>query len=130
MARRAATASPPQDRRTAPRIPVLIDVLVDPRCDGTYLFARATAVSADGLFVRSATPEPPGTALRLRVVDDDGATVELEGVVAWTNPAGPGAIDPGMGVRFVDSSAATRRRLVALIGRIAYLAEAVPAPAE
>lgn len=120
MARRAATA-PLRDRRAAPRIAVLIDVEVDPACDGTYLWARATAVNADGLFVRTEAPEPPGTALRLRVPDDAGVTIELEGVVAWTNPPGPATFDPGMGVRFVGTSVRARRQLMALIGRIAYL---------
>ncbi|MBK9032350.1 MAG: PilZ domain-containing protein [Myxococcales bacterium] len=127
---RRATARSGLERRSSTRIEVLIDVLVDPRCDGTYLFARATSVSADGLFVRCAEPEPVGTALRLRIVDDDDTTIELEGEVAWRNPAGLGAIDPGMGVRFVGASTAARRRLMALIGRIAYLDEAVPAQAE
>ena len=128
MARRAATA--PAERQRAPRIAVLIDVLVDPSCDGTYLFARATAVNADGLFVRTTAPELPGTALRLRVPCDDGTTIELEGVVAWSNPAGPTAIDPGMGVRFVGASARARRQLMGQIGRIAYLDPAVTAQSE
>lgn len=128
MARPAALS--PVERRGAPRIAVLIDVEVDPGCDGTYLFARATSVSADGLFVRTATPEAPGTALRLRIVDDAGVTVALEGVVAWCNPPGPSAIDPGMGVRFVGVHARDRQRLTALIGRIAYLDPVAAAPAE
>ena len=112
-----------RERRSAPRIRVLIDVLVDPHRDGTYLYARGTAINATGLFVRTEDPLPPGTELRLRVPDDDEdePPVELEGVVAWWNPPGPGAIDPGMGVRFVGVGAAARRRLAALVGRIAYL---------
>jgi uncharacterized protein (TIGR02266 family) len=128
MPRRAASTL--VERRVAPRIAVLIDVEVDPRCDGTYLFARATDVNADGLFVRTATPEPPGTALRLRVVDDLGVTVALEGVVAWCNPPGPGAIDPGMGVQFLGVGPDDRARLTTLIGRIAYLDPVAAAPAE
>lgn len=123
MARRAgtATATATRERRGAPRIKVLVDVEVDPHCDGTYVFARGTAISATGMFVRTGAPLPPGTALRLRVADDEGDQLELEGVVAWWNPPGPGAIDPGMGVRFVGVGAAQRQRLTALVGRIAYL---------
>lgn len=108
------------DRRAAPRIKVLIDVEVDPSCDGTYVFARGTAINGDGLFVQTPTPEPVGTALRLRMGDDQGP-LEFEGVVVWTNPPGPTTIDPGMGVRFVGARARERRRLMALIGRVAYL---------
>ena len=100
-----------------------------PRLTGAR-FARATAVNADGLFVRTTAPEPAGTALRLRVPCDDGSTIELEGVVAWSNPAGPTAIDPGMGVRFIGASARARRQLMAQIGRIAYLDPAVAAQSE
>ena len=80
--------------------------------------------------MRTATPEPPGTALRLRVVDDLGVTVALEGVVAWCNPPGPGAIDPGMGVQFLGVGPDDRARLTTLIGRIAYLDPVAAAPAE
>lgn len=102
---------------------MLVDVEVDPRCDGTYLFARATSAGADGLFVRTLAPEPPGTAVRLRIVDDADETLALEGVVAWCNRPRPGAIDPGMGVQFVDARVHDRQRLTTLIGRIAYLDE-------
>ena len=119
MARALPSLRAPEERRRAPRIKVLIDVLIDPACDGTYVFARGTAVSADGLFIQTAQPEPIGTALRLRI-DDDGLWLEFEGVVAWTNP--PGTIDPGMGVRLVRTRASDRRRLLALVGRVAYLA--------
>ncbi|MEZ4403469.1 MAG: PilZ domain-containing protein [Kofleriaceae bacterium] len=122
MTRRASSAAPRRERRTEARIKVLIDVEVDPCSDGTYVFARGTAVSADGMFIRTHGPQPPGTALRLRLKDLDGTPFELEGKVAWWNPPGPGAIDPGMGVRFVGVRAAERRRLVELVGRIAYLA--------
>src|SRR4051794_11724699 len=106
MPRRDATA--PVERRADPRIRVLVDVEVDPRIDGTYLYARGTAISATGMFVRTDAPLPPGTELRLRVADDGGVQLELEGVVAWWNPPSPIAIDPGMGVRFVGVGATQR----------------------
>lgn len=108
------------DRRAAPRIKVLIDVEVDPTCEGTYVWARGTAINAGGLFVQTARPESVGTALRLRLTDEDGA-LEFEGVVAWSNPPGPTVHDPGMGVRFLRPKASDRRRLLALVGRVAYL---------
>lgn len=110
------------ERRAIPRIRVLVDVEVDPHVDGTYLYARGAAISASGMFVRTANPSPPGTELRLRVAADDGeGPLELEGVVAWWNPFGLATIDPGMGVRFVGVGAPARKRLTALVGRIAYL---------
>jgi uncharacterized protein (TIGR02266 family) len=99
----------------------LVDVLVDPRCEGTYAFARATSLSPDGMFVRTSDPAAIGTALRLRIPDEDGE-LELEGVVVWCNPGGLGAADPGMGVRLVGASARDRARLAERIGRVAYLA--------
>ena len=122
MPRRAATATAaPVERRGMPRIRVLVDVEVDPHLDGTYVFARGTAINPTGVFVRTDAPLPPGTELRLRIADDCGVQLEVEGVVAWWNPPSLTAIDPGMGVRFVGLAAPERRRLTALVGRIAYL---------
>lgn len=120
MPRRAATAAS-VERRATPRIRVLIDVEVDPHLDGTYVFARGTAINPTGMFVRTDAPLPPGTELRLRVADERGVQLELEGVVAWWNPATVTAIDPGMGVRFLGVTAPARRCLARLVGRIAYL---------
>jgi hypothetical protein len=81
------------DRRAAPRIKVLIDVEVDPTCEGTYVWARGTAINAGGLFVQTARPESVGTACGCgsptRIGATSGVTVALEGVVAWCNPPGP-----------------------------------------
>lgn len=121
MSRRASSAVAVAERRVAPRIRVLVDVEVDPYLDGNYVYAHGAAVNATGMFVRTAAPLPPGTGLRLRVADDAGVQLELEGEVAWWNPPGPTAIDPGMGVRFVGAAVSSRRRLLALVGRIAYL---------
>lgn len=120
MSRSLALPRAAVDRRSAPRIKVLVDVEVDPTCDGTYVFARGTAVNGDGIFVYTPRPEPVGTGLRLRLRDDEGP-LEFEGVVMWANPPGPTVLDPGMGVRFVAARARERRRLMALVGRIAYL---------
>jgi uncharacterized protein (TIGR02266 family) len=111
------------ERRQAPR--VLVDLEVDCRSEDNYLFAGTADISASGIFIRTTTPEPPGTNLNLRLAADDGdPPLELEGEVIWINPYRPGQPDnlhPGMGVRFRELDDDTRARLVGLIRRIAYL---------
>jgi uncharacterized protein (TIGR02266 family) len=117
------TAVAASDRRRAPR--VLVDLEVDYALEDNYLFAYITDISATGIFVRTTTPEQPGTHLNLRFQpDDDADPIEVEGEVIWVNPYRPGAPDnlhPGMGVRFVDLDDELRDRLLELVRRFAYL---------
>jgi uncharacterized protein (TIGR02266 family) len=110
------------DRRAAPR--VLVDLEVDYALEDNYLFAYITDISATGIFVRTTTPEAPGTHLNLRFTPDDSGPIEVEGEVIWINPYRPGAPDnlhPGMGIRFVDLDDEVRDRLLELVRRFAYL---------
>ncbi len=111
------------DRRQAPR--VFVDLEVDYASEDNYLFAYITDISATGIFVRTTTPEQPGTLLNLRFADHQGQEkIECEGEVIWVNPYRPGAPDnlhPGMGIRFVDIDDELRTRLLELIRRFAYL---------
>lgn len=122
-----------RDRRQWER--VLVDLEVDYRCDDTFLFAYITDISAMGIFVRTVTPEPPGTRLNLRFcvpstnigVGSTGLdTLECEGVVIWINPYRPGDrenLNPGMGVQFVDLTYEQRERLKKLVRTFAYLSD-------
>jgi len=110
------------DRRHGPR--VLVDLEVDYASEENYLFAYITDISATGIFVRTTTPEAPGTHLNLRFSSEGSEQLEIEGEVIWVNPYRPGAPDnlhPGMGIRFVSLDNELRDRLLALIRRIAYL---------
>ena len=122
------------DRRCAPR--VFVDLEVDYASEENYLFAYITDISATGIFVRTTTPEQPGTLLNLRFAaqkkgEKGGHSshggplgIECEGEVIWVNPYRPGAPDnlhPGMGIRFVDIDDEMRDRLLELIRRFAYL---------
>jgi uncharacterized protein (TIGR02266 family) len=111
------------DRRRAPR--VLVDLEVDYALEDNYLFAYITDISATGIFVRTTTPEQPGTHLNLRFHADDVAEpIEVEGEVIWVNPYRPGTPDnlhPGMGIRFVDLDDEVREQLLELVRRFAYL---------
>ena len=126
-----AEASPTDsERRRAPR--VLVDLEVDYASEDNYLFAYITDISATGIFVRTTTPEIPGTHLNLRFApahSDELATIandkiEVEGEVIWINPYRPGTPDnlhPGMGIRFVGLDDDLRERLLELVRRFAYL---------
>lgn len=113
------------ERRRAPR--VLVDLEVDYASEDNYLFAYITDISATGIFIRTTTPEAPGTHLNLRFSptgrDTDG-TIEVEGEVIWVNPYRPGTPDnlhPGMGIRFVGIDDDVRHELLELMRRFAYL---------
>src|SRR5215475_8394703 len=109
------------DRRAAPR--VLVDLEVDYALEDNYLFAYITDISATGIFIRTTTPEAPGTPLNLRFANG-GEQLEVEGEVIWVNPYRPGAPDnlhPGMGIRFVGIDDDVRSELLELIRRFAYL---------
>jgi len=110
------------ERRRSPR--VLVDLEVDCASEDNYLFAYITDISATGIFVRTTTPEQPGTHLNLRLSSDDAEALELEGEVIWVNPYRPTTPDnlhPGMGIRFVNLDNELRDRLFELIRRFAYL---------
>jgi len=110
------------ERRRAPR--VLVDLEVDYASEENYLFAYITDISATGIFVRTTTPEAPGTHLNLRFSSEHAHYLEAEGEVIWVNPYRPGTPDnlhPGMGIRFVSLDKALRDRLLELIRRFAYL---------
>jgi type IV pilus assembly protein PilZ len=113
----------PSDRRAAPR--VLVDLEVDYASEENYLFAYITDISETGIFVRTTSPEQPGTHLNLRFRPDGAsAQIEIEGEVIWVNPYRPGAPDnlhPGMGIRFYELDDELRDRLLELVRRFAYL---------
>lgn len=127
----AAEAVPAPDergdeRRSAPRavVDVLVDVEVDCASEDNYLFAYLTDISATGIFVRTTTPEEPGTHLNLRLSTERAGCIEAEGEVIWVNPYRPGTPDnlhPGMGIRFVHLDSELRDRLFEIIRRFAYL---------
>jgi len=111
------------DRRAAPR--VLVDLEVDYALEDNYLFAYITDISETGIFVRTTSPEAPGTHLNLRFSPGQGLEpIEVEGEVIWVNPFRPGAPDsihPGMGIRFVGLDDELKETLLELVRRFAYL---------
>lgn len=96
--------------------------VVDCETEDTFLYAKITNVSELGIFVRTTSPLPIGTAMRLRFAPATGrAAFDLEGQVQWINPARPTCPNPGMGIRFSAITIDDRERLVDAIRTIAYL---------
>ena len=104
---------------------VMVEMEVDYCADDTYLFAYITDISAMGIFIRTNSPESPGTHLCLRFTPPGGETLELEGEVIWINPLRPGEFDcePGMGVQFVELDEQQRARVLHLVKTFAYLSD-------
>lgn len=104
-----------------------MDFEVDYGNEETYLFAYIRDISATGIFVRTNSPESPGTHLNVRFTPHGHSDpLELEGEVIWINPYRPGHSDnlhPGMGIRFIGLTDDDRDRLVELIKTFAYLAD-------
>lgn len=105
---------------------MLVDLEVETGNEENYLFAYIRDISATGLFVRTTSPEPPGTRVNVRFSPSESAGVlELEGEVIWINPYRPSCRDnlhPGMGIRFVGLTDDMRERLTAIVKTFAYLA--------
>ena len=116
-------------------LPMLIGSPVNIWYNNTNIDSLVT-LGQRAIFVRTTTPEPPGTHLNLRFqlphAEDLPATarrgadekIEVEGEVIWINPYRPGAPDnlhPGMGIRFVGLDDEVRDQLLELIRRFAYL---------
>ncbi len=113
------------DRRREPRLPVNFEV--NYTSDETFLYAYITDISSLGIFVQTDSPLPIGSEIRLGFAPDtpgleNTTRLELEGEVMW-NSQGNDNSAPGMGVRFTDVGEKTRARLLAIVRRIAYLAD-------
>ncbi|AKF05969.1 TIGR02266 family protein [Sandaracinus amylolyticus] len=109
------------ERRSYERFDTRIHV--DVTSGETFLFAYITNISEMGIFVRSESPLPIGTELRMRFAHDEGGELELSGMVVWINPlrANGDNPNPGMGVRFESLTAEQREQVVALVRTVAYL---------
>lgn len=104
-------------RRRSPR--VLVNINVDYTCEGLYLFASITDISAFGVFIRTNTPDPPGSELQIKFsAPDGGDPLEAAGRVTWVQPYVPGSTDnqAGMGVELLDLTPSQQEQLVALLG--------------
>src|SRR4051812_17193085 len=70
------------DHRNDQRIPV--QLLVDYKSDGTYLFDFCKDLGAGGVFIQTKTPLPQGSTVDLTfTIPDSKETLEASGKVIW-----------------------------------------------
>lgn len=106
---------------------VFYGVEVDCGDEETFLFTYLRNLEATGIFVRTTSPQEPGTAVNLRFqLDHAPQPLVLDGHVIWVNPYRPADtshVRPGMGIQLFEMSGAQRSHLFALVKRLALLVD-------
>lgn len=104
--------------RTGQRVNV--QLLVDYKADGNYLFDFCKDLGTGGVFIQTTKPLPTGAAIDLTfTIPDSKETLMTRGTVIWVQAPLTGRKDltPGMGVQFSGFSGEQRRMLEAFVQR-------------
>jgi uncharacterized protein (TIGR02266 family) len=114
---------------------IFLDIEVDFGDQENYLFAYIRDLEATGIFVRTLSPEEPGTPVNVRFTPGGvEPPIALDGEVIWINPYRPddsNHLTPGMAIRFLELTGEQRGQLIMLVKRFAYLADdiaTIPSP--
>lgn len=107
-----------EDGRTDGRVP--IQLLVDYKADGHYLFDFCKDLGAGGVFIQTAKPLPTGANIDLTfTIPDSKETLMTKGTVIWVQQpvAERKDLTPGMGVQFAAFSGEQRSVLEEFVKR-------------
>jgi type IV pilus assembly protein PilZ len=107
-----------RDNRSGHRIP--IQLLVDYRSGGTYLFDFCRDLGTGGVFIETKTPLTQGSSVDLTfTIPDSKETLEAKGQVIWVQDFVSGREDlvPGMGVQFSAFTGEQRKLLEEFVSR-------------
>jgi type IV pilus assembly protein PilZ len=99
------------------RVP--IQLLVDYKCEGHYLFDFCRDLGAGGVFIETSNPLAHGSTVDLVfTLPDSKETLETKGRVIWVQGKIPGKdLTPGMGVQFDNFDAKQRKVLEDFVAR-------------
>ncbi len=106
------------EHRSDQRIPV--QLLVDYKSDGNYLFYFCKDLGAGGVFIQTKSPLPQGSDVDLTfTIPDSKETLETTGKVIWVQKyvSGRNDLTPGMGVQFEAFGGEQRKILEAFVNR-------------
>lgn len=106
-----------KDDRDSHRIP--IQMLVDYKSDGNYLFDFCRDLGTGGVFIETKSPLDHGSEVGLTfTLPDSKETLETKGRVIWVQSEVPGKdLTPGMGVQFEGFTTDQRKVLENFINR-------------
>ena len=105
-------------RFSGERVP--IQLLVDYKADGNYLFDFCKDLGEGGVFIETKTPQKQGSVLDLTfTIPDSKETLNTKGKVIWVQEPIEGRTDlvPGMGVQFEAFSQKDRDTLTEFVKR-------------
>jgi len=106
------------ENRTDHRIP--IQLLVDYKAEGHYLFDFCRDLGSGGVFIQTKNPQPQGSNIELTfTIPDSKETLTTEGKVIWVQPflAERKELTAGMGVQFSKFSDEHRKILEDFVKR-------------
>lgn len=115
------------DDRTDRRVP--IQLLVDYKSGGNYLFDFCKDLGTGGVFIQTDKPLPTGSPIDLTfTIPDSKETLSAKGTVIWVQSpvAARRDLTPGMGVQFSSFSGEQRRVLEDFVQRYHGSKKTVP----
>ncbi len=106
-----------EENRVNQRVPV--QLLVDYRSEGNYLFDFCRDLGAGGVFIETKSPLSHGSVVELTfTLPDSKETLEAKGRVIWVQAAVPDKnLAAGMGVQFEEFTSEQRLLLQEFVDR-------------
>lgn len=107
-----------EKRANGTRIP--IQLLVDYKADGSYLFDFCRDLGEGGVFIETKTPKKQGSELELTfTIPDSKETLNTKGTVIWVQEPVEGRKDlvAGMGIQFKSFDTKSRKTLEEFVHR-------------
>lgn len=117
-AEKAPATTGTREDRNDHRVP--IQLLVDYRSGGNYLFDFCRDMGSGGVFIETSKPLPMGAEMELTfTIPDSKETLRTSGKVIWSQApiADRKDVSPGMGVQFTSFSEQNRKTLDQFIAR-------------
>jgi uncharacterized protein (TIGR02266 family) len=104
-------------KRKWPRLHHELMVTLSSEAHGNFS-GWSTSVSQGGCFVNTNIAAPVDDVVQVLLQLPGEAECKLQARVVWSQPAGPGVDEPGMGLEFLDADDQTRERLGRIVAQL------------